>query len=212
MANVTPNYPASYYPSAINTTWTFGAVVDKVSYSVDTVPPAISKYIAYDTLTPANPFIAVTQDGKGNVVYDGGFPKFLNSSWNSAITFAGLIPAHKYLYNALNFCANPAKVTAGNKKVLILNDSPITGSYSIKSTGSEGFRTTLQGVLGVAGYIPTFKDVADYSGGVIDAPFSELDQYCLVIYFATVYGSTVHVTPRCVQDLATYRAPGSGLI
>lgn len=50
----------------------------EVAYTLNGLPPALSEYIAYDTLTPANPFIAVTQDGAGNVVYDGGFPKLYN--------------------------------------------------------------------------------------------------------------------------------------
>lgn len=212
MANVTPNLAPMFYPGGISTTWTFGPNVDKVSYSVNDIPPAISEYIAYDTLTPANPFIAVTQDGKGNVVYDGGFPKFYNSSWNGATTFAGLMPAHKYLYNALNFCANAVKKAAGNKKVLILNDATSAGTYSIKSAIGTGFNTTLLGVMGVAGYTPTFKDSSNYPGGLVDASFAELDQYCLVIYFATVYDAAVRVTPRCIQDLATYREQGNGLI
>lgn len=79
MANVSLSVPPGYYLEAQNASWQLSAAVDYISFTKDGPSPAISKYIAYDTLTPPNPFIAVTQDGNGNVVYDGGFPKFYNS-------------------------------------------------------------------------------------------------------------------------------------
>lgn len=80
MANVSLSVPPGYYLSQQTASWLLSADVDYISYTRDGPAPAISKYIAYDTLTPANPFIAVTQDGNGNVVYDGGFPKFYNAN------------------------------------------------------------------------------------------------------------------------------------
>lgn len=79
MANLALSVAPGYYLEAQNASWVLGADVDFVSFTKDGPSPAISKYIAYDTLTPPNPFIAVTQDGNGNVVYDGGFPKFYNN-------------------------------------------------------------------------------------------------------------------------------------
>lgn len=80
MANVSLSLPPGYYLSQQTASWLLSADVDYISYTRDGPAPAISKYIAYDTLTPPNPFIAVTQDGNGNVVYDGGFPKFYNAN------------------------------------------------------------------------------------------------------------------------------------
>ncbi|MNM07594.1 hypothetical protein D3C81_176440 [compost metagenome] len=80
MANkVTPSIPPGAFPSAQTINWSFDPAVQQVAYSVNGLPPALSSYIAYDSLVPPNPFIAVTQDGTGNVVYDGGFPKFYNT-------------------------------------------------------------------------------------------------------------------------------------
>ena len=31
------------------------------------IPPALARYIYYDSLTPPNPFIATVEDGKGNI-------------------------------------------------------------------------------------------------------------------------------------------------
>ena len=213
MANITPGQPPQYYPGAIDTTWSFSVDVDKVAYSIDGIPPAISEYIAYDTLTPPNPFIAVTQDGKGNVVYDGGFPKFYNNQWRSTfLTFADLNAAFKYLYNALNFCANPVKVAAGNRKVLFLGDS-IT-NYRIKGVGTNDFNTALTGLCAIAGYTPTFKELPDYGGGTLKPTYAELDEYCCVVVFSTAYATAnpALITPTAVTDLVTYREQGNGLV
>ena len=78
MANLTLSVAPGYYLEAQNASWVLGEKVDFVSFTKDGPSPAISKYIAYDTLVPPNPFIAAAQDGNGNVVYDGGFPKFYN--------------------------------------------------------------------------------------------------------------------------------------
>lgn len=87
-----------------------GEVLERVSYNVNGLYPALSEYIAYDTLTPPNPFIAVTQDGLGRVVYDGGFPKFYNQELPGTYTnFAQLPPQFKYLHNAINWVLNLIK-------------------------------------------------------------------------------------------------------
>ena len=79
MADISFDVAEGYYTTPFTATVKFGENVRAVQYSVNGAPPTVSKYIAYDKLTPPKPFIAVTQDGKGNVVYDGGFPKLFNS-------------------------------------------------------------------------------------------------------------------------------------
>lgn len=88
MANLSLSVAPGYYLEAQQANWVLSSEVDFISFALNGAQPALSKYIAYDTLTPANPFIAVTEDGNGRVVYDGGFPKFYN---NTAPT-AGLDP------------------------------------------------------------------------------------------------------------------------
>ena len=122
MATITPNVPPGTYMGPQTISFTFSGDITGVAVTKNVSPPSISKYIAYDTLSPANPFIAVTEDGRGRVVYDGGFPKFYNLfNPASPANFAALTPAGKYLYNALNWVANASKVAAGNKKVLIID-------------------------------------------------------------------------------------------
>lgn len=79
MADISFDVAEGYYLNPFTAKMVLSANVKTLQYSVNAGPPAISKYIAYDQLTPPNPFIAVTQDGHGNVVYDGGFPKFYNN-------------------------------------------------------------------------------------------------------------------------------------
>lgn len=88
MANLSLSVAPGYYLEAQQANWVLSSEVDFISFALNGAQPALSKYIAYDTLTPANPFIAVTEDGNGRVVYDGGFPKF----YNSAAPAAGLDP------------------------------------------------------------------------------------------------------------------------
>ncbi len=80
MANVFVDTPPGFYLNPVDVNVSFGPEVKEVSLNMNGTPPSISKYISYDTLNPPNPFIAITQDGNGNVIYDGGFPKFYNTS------------------------------------------------------------------------------------------------------------------------------------
>ncbi|MFO5742513.1 hypothetical protein ACLBPW_30955, partial [Klebsiella pneumoniae] len=47
--------------------------------------PVHCEYIAYDgdAATGGSPFIAVVQDGTGNVLYDCSFPKFYNLNYDT---------------------------------------------------------------------------------------------------------------------------------
>jgi hypothetical protein len=178
--------------------------------SLNGIPPAISNYIAYDTLEPPTPFIAVTQDGKGNVVYDGGFPKFYNSRLadNTGPGFSGLTAAFKFLYNALNYTTNPTKL----KKVLVLNDQVVSGSYSAKSTVGNGFKDSLEYIAGIAGFDIVIKDADDW-GGQIDIPLAELNTYSCMILMSTVSAENFNViTQSSVQDIVSFRESGNGII
>lgn len=357
----------------------------------DANPPALSEYIAYDTLTPPGPFLAVTQDGKGNVVYDGGFPKFYNQyapagpitdsvtmefkatcvgvapgvnafyynafsyekvkievgdklvydmwmnnvnarvgidgitdllppdphyslrDWGGIVDQNGLashpsvdlgtralnkwyhrefdlsgaagytftrwsmayegetpgdfatrfrnvlilnsagkvkavlfqdkltVPGNsstevgasgytnlvktrydprdlmsasfKFLYNAIFFCKNEVKYAAGNRKILVLGD--YDDNFNIKDASKPtGFKTSLDIIIGAAGFTPTYKIQTDYPGGKLDPTAAELDGYACIMVFSTHYDSTGvgSLTPRGVNDLVSTRLTGTGLI
>ena len=78
--NIEVDTPPGYYLEPVNVNITFSNKVQEVLFSLNGAPPSISKYIAYDTSVPPVPFIAVTQDGRGNVTYDGGFLSFIITS------------------------------------------------------------------------------------------------------------------------------------
>lgn len=191
--------------------WDYFGGVDKVAVSVNGIPPAISEYIAYDTLNPPNPFIAVTQDGMGKVCYDGGFPKFYNNTAPpEGSTYASLNATFKYACNCLNWIANTTKVEAGNRKVLILGDA-ISGGYWIKGTGASDFYTTLQRLAVAGNWQFVFKDINDYPGGLLNATLNELEQYVSVVLFSTNSSGGARITDNCVTDLAEFRHRGGGL-
>lgn len=203
---------AGYYMTRQTVGWHATQFVKFVSFTVNGLMPTLSEYVAYDTLSPPNPFIAVTQDSRGNVVYDGGFPKFYNLYAPAAGTpFAQLSASFKFLFNALNFVSNKAKVGAGNRNVLILGDEIASGNYPIKSAAPTGFNTSLVNLFATAGYVPTFKDISDYSGS-LNPSAAELDAYCCVVVMATAYVSQGRLTPAAVQAIVAYREAGNGLI
>ena len=214
MATITPNVPPGAYMGPQTISFAFSGDITGVAITMNAPPPSISKYIAYDTLAPANPFIAVMEDGRGRVTYDGGLPKFYNSvNPSGSINFAALSSAGKYLYNTLNWIANPAKVAAGNKKVLFLGDSPVgSDSHQLKGTNPTGFLTAVTNICNVAGYVPTFKDTADYGGVNLNPTLAELEQYCCVVMFSTVPNNgTELITAQAINDMVTYRENGNGL-
>lgn len=221
MATITPSVLPGYFLDHQTINFSFSNDVTDVAVSTGNIPPSLSKYIAYDTLNPPNPFLAVTEDGRGRVVYDGGFPKFYNVvSHNGATSFAGLNGSCKFLYNAINWVRNNDKWNAGNRKILMLgdcfNDSVY---YSIKSTGGDGFRNTLTMVSNLVGMTPTFKNCSDWGGnaaGKIDIRLAELEEYCLVVFFGChsqgPAGGKPSITAQSINDLVTYRENGNGMI
>jgi len=216
MAEVELTLPGGLYHQAITLNWSLDAEVDRFSYTVNGPQPTMSRYIAYDTLTPPNPFLAVTQDGRGNVVYDGGFPKFYNASGNPArpSNFDALSGAGKYLHNAIHFCANPAKVAIGNKKILLLGDVTPGNYYSLMDGNrGDGFFNSLSGICRVAGFTPTFKDQRFYAGGnQLQPTFTEMDQYACVLMMSSHYTGAQLITDAAITDMVTYRESGNGLI
>lgn len=190
-----------------------GTTLASVAFSINGPQPSISRYIAYDTLTPPNPFIAVTQDGLGNVVYDGGFPKFYNGQSGGLLptsTFEQMPSQYKYMHNAINFVANPVKIAAGNRKVLFLGDVSAGGSYAVKSTDNTGFRTSFEKLATAMSLQLTIKDIDDY-GGTLNPTLAELNQYALVILMSSSY-NLPRISDAAVGAFINYRAAGNGLI
>jgi len=395
MSEISFSKEPGYYLESDTVNFVLSPLVKNIQYSLNAGAPSISKYVAYDQSVPPVPFIAVTQDGKGNVVYDGGFPKFYNSSapavWNSpwtVMSLTGTVPtaianpfyydeftdlgvtfdvgdklifdtwcdninfrggldaniidgvyrnlrnypdggggnaildqngeslpgaktqvastwytrtvdltpvagctsvswmmamemdtvgtytfrirnvrvvdtngtikavllgtqdaqytslrtaddvygtpssllngynnlvkevrtplnqlsaSFKYLYNTMNFIANPAKVAMGNRKVLVLGDALTAANYAIKSTVASGFNISLQRFAVVGNWEFTYKDPSNYPAAALDARLAELEQYCCVVMFSTVYTGGP-ITQACIDDLVLYREAGNGMV
>lgn len=205
---------AGTYTQRQTVDWITSPSVKTVSYTVNGLMPTLSEYVAYDSLTPPNPFIAVTQDSRGNVVYDGGFPKFYNvNAPEPGTPFSGLSGAFKFLYNALNFVSNKSKVDSGNRNVLILGDALTVPfeNYPVKSDAPNGFRTSFTRLLGIAGYVPTIKDRSDYAD-TLNPSASELAGYCAIIVMASAHKDHGFFTQQAVRDIVAYREAGNGVI
>lgn len=133
-----------YYLEPFTVNILFSPEVESLRYSVNGGAPSISKYVAYDTLVPPNPFIAVTEDGTGNVVYDGGFPKFYNSfapsveikPFDHAIRLQGECTSANTTLNSFVYCRLSDKrvdVVAGDKLVY-----DMWGTSDIVMAGVDG--------------------------------------------------------------------------
>lgn len=207
--------PEPYIATGSSLKITVAKTSDIESYAVTTdgTPPVLAKYIAYDNLVPQNPFIATVEDGLGKVLMDGGFPKWYNGGYNSAWTqYSDLSASFKYLYDAINYLANPDKVLAGNKKVLILGDASGNDIYCIKdSVNAHGFYNSLLHTITMAGFTPVFKTKTDYSSTLLDATFEELDSYCCLLVFSTLYTSEKYITDSCISNIISFRQGGNGI-
>lgn len=196
--------------------WSFASDVSQMSFSVNGPQPTISEYIAYDQNDPPNPFLAVTQDGRGNVVYDGGFPKLYNNRLpdGGVSSFDDLPGGHKYIHNAVDFVANPDKVNNGNKTALVLGDRDSSqDKYVITDSVGNGFYDSLEAIAAVAGYTFDYKLSDDYPGGELDPSLAELEDYALVIYMSTDSGpGPAKLTDNAVTNLVSFRENGNGLI
>lgn len=236
MADVTVSIPPGYYAGAQTVVVTFPPDVRKAIITQDNVAPVLSEVLAYDqgplypnapphTGVPpgdivARPFMAVTQDGRGNVVYDAGFPKYYNSTMPGVrpTQFSQLTPAMKYLYNALNFITKP-NVT---KKMLVIGNTANGAPYDVKASliagntfGAEGFKDTFELVGGLAGFTYDFRNVSDFGGlGKIDGTLATFNQYCCVVVMcgANLAVGQTNITTQFSQELATYRASGGGVM
>ena len=178
-----------------------------------TMADGSSEYIAYDTLNPPTPFIAVTDDGRGRVVYDGGMLKFTNGRLPTPPTqFSDLPAAFKYLYNAVLWVADPAKVAQGHKRVLILGDS-ITGYNVTNYTSGTSFGGSFTRLLDLAGFQYTVKNRGDYPTQELDVTSDELDECALVILVSAQENTPrPDITDQCVSNLAAFRHNGGGFI
>lgn len=235
MAEVTVSVPPGYYGGAQTVVVTFPPGVRKAIITQGDVSPVLSEVLAFDqgplypnapphTGVPpgdivARPFLAVTQDGRGNVVYDAGFPKYYNATMPvpRPTAFATLTPAMKYMYNAVNFIAKPNVP----KKILVVGNTKNGVHYDVKSflaqggpTSSQGFLDTFNLVLPLAGYTFDILNVSDFPGtNQLEGTVALFEQYCCVIVMCGHYSTAAEsfISDQFASELASYRAGGGGV-
>lgn len=252
MAEIIASIEPGQYTGAQTVSVTFPAGTRKAIITRGDRNPVLTEILAYDTgyilPIPSNPnpdigegdiverpFLAVTQDGRGNVIYDGGFPKFYNSQIKAAnggtypatlpTTLAGLAPACKYLSNALNFIANPRKTAQGNRKILFINNTTRSSQYNIfkshynpdplqNNAGDDGFRDNFDAVCNIGGWIPTYYDATSAGNVPVDISLATMEQYAAIVYLASYGGSgpsASWITENTASNIAQFRAAGSGV-
>lgn len=177
-----------------------------------TSQPTFAKNIAYDEF--GNPFLSVVQDGKGNVFFDGGFPKYYNNTWSPTYTtFGAMTNQLKLLYNAMKWCAE-GNVSANNK-ILLFGDAVAGEPYAVKDTGPNGFATSITNVGALAGFTVTIRDLSDYPV-TSDIPLSYLQQFSSVIFLSSSVTNWDTAAPRLSANsranIATYRQQGGGVM
>lgn len=235
MADVTVSIPPGYYGGAQTVVVTFPAGVRKAIITRDDLSPVLSEVLAFDQgpLYPnapphsdvppgdivTRPFLAVTQDGRGNVVYDAGFPKYYNATIPTPVpnSFATLTPAMKYMYNALKFIAKPGVP----QRILVVGNTKNGVYYDVKSKladaspeGGAGFWDTFNLVLPMAGFTFDIINVSDFPAtNIVDATLATFNQYCAVIVMCGHYcqANEQFLSENFASELASYRAGGGGV-
>lgn len=174
--------------------------------------PTFAKNIAYDQF--GNPFLSVVQDGKGNVFFDGGFPKYYNTAWSPTYTtFSAMTNQLKLLYNAMKWCAE-GNVSANNN-ILLFGDAVIGESYAVKDASNNGFATCLTNVGTLAGFNITIKDLNDFPASS-EMTYEYLSQFSSVIFVSSKVPGWDTAQPRLsaasLANIATYRQQGGGVM
>lgn len=177
-----------------------------------TAQPTFAKNIAYDEF--GNPFLSVVQDGKGNVFFDGGFPKYYNAIWSPTYTtFGAMTNQLKLLYNAMKWCAE-GNVTP-NTNILLFGDAVIGEPYAVKDTAGSGFTTCITNVGALAGFQVTTRDLSDFPYGS-EMTLAYLQQFSSVIFLSSKTAGWETSQPRLgtatLNNIATYRQQGGGVM
>lgn len=246
MADIITTLEPGAYSGGRSVTVKFPAGTRKAIITRDDRAPVLTEILAYDTgyILPIpsrtdgtgdgpiinRPFTAVTQDGRGNVVYDGGFPKFYNVQIRAIngdvypatrpTTLVGLPASSKYFINCLNFIANPRKTAAGNRKILFLNNTPRNQVYNILGShynpdplqynedadpinrGNYGFRDTFDACCQIGNWIPTYYDCTTQGGAPLDVSLAYMDQFAAVVYLAS-YGDSTAAHSQITETTAS---------
>jgi hypothetical protein len=157
----------------------------------------------------------------GRLVFDGGFPKFYNTSWQTYRTgvnngsvsiYDPSLPAqYPYFYNTIK---HVEREEGSQKKLLYINDAP-GGNYSAKV-----FNTTVYDIARAAGLTPSSigsESAATHSGYLQtlhttrSAWKTYFNGYDVIVWLGTNYTSGAYLPNNLIQGLLDYFDEGGGL-
>jgi hypothetical protein len=138
-----------------------------------------------------------------------GYTNLVKSLYDPRSQLTG---SYKYLYNAILWTANQKKLTAGNRKILIMGDLLSNSNYGVKNTAGNGFFISFTRLCAAVGFTPTFVDPSDYVSGQLDTTLATLEQYACVLLMSAGGYPTPLISDACVANLVQYRSNGSGII
>lgn len=197
--------PPSIYPNSFDLVVS-GPVGTTVVYSTVGDPVVVNTVAASAKYPPdKQPYVQTVEDGRGRLILDGSFPKFYNNQWIGGATYNALNDREKAIANSFLF------LLEGRNKVLVLGDAPISGSYPVKGTGSNGFYTTLTSIASTLGLEMTIKDVADYANDLLNPSFSELMMYDMIFVMSSVIQSSPSITNAASIAIAEARRNNIGV-
>lgn len=158
-----------------------------------------------------NPFISVVDNQNGGrLMFDGGFPKYYNTYWNGADEFDELRGQFIFMHNVIKWMSETHK---DRGKVLIYGDRSSTASYHVKGTNTSGFKTSLSGVVKVAGFKPVIKDYTNFGGSYASRPASisldEMNKYSSIIVMSS--GGWNSLDNETANSFTTYVNNGGGV-
>lgn len=210
MTIITLNPPPGGYtePQVVKVT---GPAGYSVQVTRDGRDPVIVRTVAgTDKFAPdVYPYIQAIDDGRGRAIFDGSFPKYYNSNWNSSTSFYGLTSGCKFLYNAINY------LRQGRTRILFLGDKgiaqePLDGPHKIKGTGRDDFRHTMAGIAELLGLDYAFRDASDWAGNEVNISFAECMQYD-VIFFMSSNLDQPAISSSAAANIAQARRQGVGI-
>lgn len=190
------------YTIRINRAWDTPVNVTYTTTDTGTAQGSSGKLtiIAYDEKNDNIPFIVTHDDPEGGrMVFDGGFPKFMNSRITE-------IPCAQTIYanNLITWIGR-----GDERNVLLLTTGDSTVSYGSSDSHSSGFGGQFPTALRASGHSVTVRHYAELKAGAPAVTTSMLAGYDAVILIDS--GNNYTISAASAQAFADYVNAGGGI-
>lgn len=170
--------------------------------------------LVYDEF--GSPFISIVDNPNGGrLMFDGGFPKFYNSShdWDDMKNFKDLPAQFKFMHNVIKWVGETHKKRG---KILLYGDrsgNKTSTSYGVYSKAGSGFYYSIPKTIEVAGFNGIVKDHTDY-GGVYSSKkasisLNEMNKYSAIVVMSS--GGWESLDNETANNFSTYVNNGGGV-